>query len=111
MAINKNYRLLKANLVFLLNKAIFHPPLNNRFKRYKPIDLNRGEITVILLNQARDQTYAALQDGIKSITKRSRRNGSDAPQIKAQNTWMTELTSRPEFEAIQPCLPKNSSKS
>jgi len=63
---------------------IFHKQLNNRFKRYKPIDLNRGNINVILPNLARDQADAALRDRVKSIT------GDKHPTLR--DTGVMELT-------------------
>jgi hypothetical protein len=56
-------------MTFSLNKSIFHQQLNNKFKRYKLIDLiNRGKITVILPNLATGQADEALRDTVKSIT-------------------------------------------
>jgi hypothetical protein len=52
----RKYRLMRANLMLSLMKSIFFQQLSNRFKRYKPVDLSKAKITVILSDLARGRT-------------------------------------------------------
>jgi hypothetical protein len=52
----RDYRLMRTNMMLSIKKSIFYWQLSNRFKRYKPIGLNKINIIMILLDLARGRT-------------------------------------------------------